>query len=483
MLDCSPANSTFHPDSSVRCEITYRDQRGVLLSFCPDSLTCTQANVTGPASFTHASMSALTCSSQTAAQFDWQLGGYGTYTVNAFVLGSPLTPYHIVLSPPPMSKSWWDSYGWYAVGVLTLIVLLVAGLAFWYFRRRMVQHQRLTQRYELIGVDFMNVPDSGKMFLSLLTLLEDASIKKVKWQEIEPFFGNSRLGSSASSSVEVMGEEEGEGMAWSAENLLGQGAAGTVWKAKWNGQALAVKQIHMLGHADQDVADFFHEIKTLASLDHPNILRFVGISVISAEFSEFALLTELMECGLDKIVFASQRHYTVREASRWCLDVAQGLAYLHRCSPPIIHRDIKPENILMAKEGTAKLADFGISTFKPRSQGIRNMTQKVGTPVYFAPEVFSSDQYTERCDIYSLGVLMCEVYSGQRAYSQPPWQDMPIAKIVFLVVHEQLRPLVPPEVPPIIEYIIRETLQEDQNNRPDCSEIVTRLTRIITTLH
>ena len=96
-LDCSPANSTFHPDSSVRCEITYRDQRGVLLSFCPDSLTCTQANVTGPASFTNASMSALTCSSQTAAQFDWQLGGYGTYTVNAFVLGSPLTPFHIVV--------------------------------------------------------------------------------------------------------------------------------------------------------------------------------------------------------------------------------------------------------------------------------------------------------------------------------------------------------------------------------------------------
>ena len=268
-LICLPGNGTsFSPSSLVQCRIFYRDINGTLLSFCPGSLPCTFVNVSGGKNI---SVSELACSDQTTAVFDWELGGDGDYSVSAFILGAPLTPFEIVLTAPQVHKSWWDSYGWYAVGALTLIVLLVAGLAFWYFRRRMVQHQRLTQRYELIGVDFMNVPDSGKMFLSLLTLLEDASIKKVKWQEIEPFFGNSRLGSSASSSVEVMGEEEGEGMAWSAENLLGQGAAGTVWKAKWNGQALAVKQIHMLGHADQDVADFFHEIKTLASLDHPNM--------------------------------------------------------------------------------------------------------------------------------------------------------------------------------------------------------------------
>ena len=254
-----------------------------------------------------------------------------------------------------------------------------------------------------------------------------------------------------------------------------------MWKAYLEGHPVAVKQIHIQGSEDEDdIREFFNEIKTLATLHHPNILEFIGISIISLEKSEIALLTELMECSIDKVIFNEQRfaELTMIHKLQWSVDIAQGISYLHHCSPPIIHRDIKPENVLLSAQGVAKLCDFGISTFRPTGSANRSMTQKVGTPAYFSPEVFQSDQYTEYADIYSLGILLCDIFSGIRAYSQPELAERGIANILYMVVHENLRPVLPSSLPRSLCQLIQEMSEAHPENRPHISEILIRLKRV-----
>merc|ERR1711934_1247513 len=94
-------------------------------------------------------------------------------------------------------------------------------------------------------------------------------------------------------------------------------------------------------------------------------------------------------------------------------EAAVGMAFLH--SKKLIHRDLKPQNLLVSQDWTCKIADFGVSTIKP---AVTQVMTCVGTPSYMAPEVLRKGKYSEKADVYSFGVLLLEVYTGQYPYSQ-----------------------------------------------------------------
>ena len=98
----------------------------------------------------------------------------------------------------------------------------------------------------------------------------------------------------------------------------------------------------------------------------------------------------------------------------WAIELAQALAFLHQCKPPIIHRDLKPDNILIADNGSFKLADFGLSKMcLSEGRGQYQMTGETGTLQYMAPEVMRSEHYDKSVDIYSFALVLWFLIHGE----------------------------------------------------------------------
>lgn len=99
----------------------------------------------------------------------------------------------------------------------------------------------------------------------------------------------------------------------------------------------------------------------------------------------------------------------------FCKDIAKGMLYLHSRSPPIVHRDIKSLNVLVTKEWKCTIADFGLTRIKDS----QSMSTRVGSPAWSAPEVLRGEQYDEKADVFSFGVVMWEI-----VMCQPPYKGM-----------------------------------------------------------
>ncbi len=144
-------------------------------------------------------------------------------------------------------------------------------------------------------------------------------------------------------------------------------------------------------------------------------------------------------------------------------EIASALAYLH---PSIVHRDLKPQNILMDASGVAKVADFGIA--KTKQSTYLNTTKGNGTPAYTAPETFGSgDKISEKADVYSLGMIMWECWTGE-----VPWKEVQIPfQVVMLVGVEKRRPEIPADCPKQLASLIQRCWDDDPRRRPSCAEV------------
>jgi len=256
---------------------------------------------------------------------------------------------------------------------------------------------------------------------------------------------------------------------------LALGASGEVVRGVWKDKDIAVKRMDAFRRGgvmtDKFMDDFLCEIKIMSTLDHKNILKFLGTS-ITAE-GDVLLVTEFMENGSVKdLLDKTGGKIDWKLKMRLAIDAARGMDYLHSCQPPIIHRDLKNSNLLIDKKWRCKVADFGISRIKPsRTQ---TMTL-VGTPAYMAPEVISQNRYSEKGDVYSFGVLLNELHTGE-----PPYADLNLfpEQVMYAVVHEGLRPSLAADCPQPLAVLITDCLSADPLKRPSFKEIKLRLKRM-----
>ncbi|KAH8366898.1 hypothetical protein KR200_010802, partial [Drosophila serrata] len=192
---------------------------------------------------------------------------------------------------------------------------------------------------------------------------------------------------------------------------IGSGATGYVLKANWRDQEIAVKVYDILDRRHKIAAE--REIAQLSQIEHENIVKMFG----SADDDEYAyLLMEYLEEGSlhDFLHGDNQREYTVEEAVRWAKQCVAALVHLHSMEPkPVLHRDIKPQNMLLTDMfGRLKICDFGTAT-----DLATYLSQMKGTPAYMAPEVYKDEKYTDKCDIYSFGIMLWEMMSRQVPFS------------------------------------------------------------------
>ncbi|XP_004134966.3 cysteine-rich receptor-like protein kinase 10 [Cucumis sativus] len=201
---------------------------------------------------------------------------------------------------------------------------------------------------------------------------------------------------------------------FSNENKLGQGGFGAVYRGKLpNGQHIAVKRL--AHNSQQGDAEFKNEVLLVVKLQHRNLVRLLGFCL---QGSERLLIYEFVPNGsLDHFIFDFEKRILLDWERRYKVinGTARGLLYLHEDSRlRIIHRDLKASNILLDEEMNPKIADFGLARLFEVDETQGNTSRIVGTYGYMAPEYIAHGQFSIKSDVFSFGVLVLEIVSGQK---------------------------------------------------------------------
>ncbi|HUX89490.1 MAG TPA: serine/threonine-protein kinase [Gallionellaceae bacterium] len=242
---------------------------------------------------------------------------------------------------------------------------------------------------------------------------------------------------------------------------LGQGAMGTVYKAvdPLIDRIVAIKTINLslaMDEKDEYESRFYQEAKAAGRLSHPNIVTIydVGksgeIAYIAMEFLQGRELRDILNDG---------KRMPVEQVINVVAQVAQGLAYAHENG--IVHRDVKPSNIMIVRDGHVKITDFGIA--RMASAAVRTQTGMVlGSPKYMSPEQVVGKQTDQRSDIFSLGVMLYEMLTGQA-----PFAGENINAIMYQTLNSVPPPpsTLSPNVPEMLNFIVAKALAKKLEHR------------------
>ncbi|XP_074561716.1 receptor-like serine/threonine-protein kinase SD1-7 [Curcuma longa] len=202
---------------------------------------------------------------------------------------------------------------------------------------------------------------------------------------------------------------------FSDENKLGEGGFGVVYKGQLqDGKKIAVKKLSR--YSSQGPNEFQNELSLIAKLQHRNLVRLLGSCI---EGDERLIILEYMENkSLDTFIYDKTRSPLLNWQKRLEIitGIARGLLYLHQDSLlRIIHRDLKPSNILLDKDMIPKISDFGIARIFEGDGALENATTRpIGTIGYMAPEYLNEGIFSFKSDVFSFGVIVLEILSGQR---------------------------------------------------------------------
>ncbi|PIA58492.1 hypothetical protein AQUCO_00500436v1 [Aquilegia coerulea] len=201
---------------------------------------------------------------------------------------------------------------------------------------------------------------------------------------------------------------------FSDDNKLGEGGFGAVYKGKLSEEReIAVKRLSR--NSGQGLEEFKNEVLLLAKLQHRNLVRLLGFCI---EGREKLLIYEFVpNASLDKFIFDPIKRTYLDWERRYKIigGIARGLLYLHEDSRDrIIHRDLKASNILLDAEMNSKISDFGMARLFVLDQTQGTTSRIVGTYGYMSPEYAMHGHFSVKSDVFSFGVLVLEIITGQK---------------------------------------------------------------------
>ncbi|KAK4793772.1 hypothetical protein SAY86_024207 [Trapa natans] len=247
-----------------------------------------------------------------------------------------------------------------------------------------------------------------------------------------------------------------------------QGAFGKLYRGTYNGGEVAIKILERPEN-DPERAQFMEqqfqqEVMMLATLKHPNIVRFIGAC---SKPVVWCIVTEYAKGGSVRNFLSRRQSRAVplRLAVKQALDVARGMAYVHGLG--FIHRDLKSDNLLINSDKTIKIADFGVARIEVQPEG---MTPETGTYRWMAPEMIQHRPYTQKVDVYSFGIVLWELITGML-----PFQNMTAVQAAFAVVNRGVRPIIPSDCLPILGEIMTQCWDQNPDLRPPFTHVVRML--------
>ncbi|KAM7262765.1 hypothetical protein ACFE04_000448 [Oxalis oulophora] len=316
-----------------------------------------------------------------------------------------------------------------------------------------------------------------------------------------------------------------------------QGAFGKLYRGTYNGEDVAIKILERPENSPEKAhymeQQFQQEVTMLATLKHPNIVRFIGgcrkpmVWCIVTEYAKGGSVRQALTRRVNRAV-------PLKLAVKQALDVARGMEYVHGLG--FIHRDLKSDNLLIAADKSIKIADFGVARIEVQTEG---MTPETGTYRWMAPllvliegadcyqwyktvmlgssnsnqhfdhlmhpvftavcmvfeyavgyffyfdnvatEMIQHRPYTQKVDVYSFGIVLWELITGLL-----PFQNMTAVQAAFAVVNKGVRPVIPNDCLPVLGEIMTRCWDPSPEIRPTFTEIVRMLedaeTEILTTV-
>jgi len=246
--------------------------------------------------------------------------------------------------------------------------------------------------------------------------------------------------------------------------LLGRGGMGEVYRATdmMLGQSVALKFLPVEASSNPRLLERFHgEVRVARQVSHPNVCRVYdigeieGMPFISMEYVDgedlAGLLTRIGRLPSDKALETARK-------------LCAGLAAAHERG--VIHRDLKPQNIMMNKRGEVVIMDFGLAAIADQLSGdeVRN-----GTPAYMAPEQLKGSEVTAKSDIYSLGLVLYEIFTGKK-----PFDARNVRQLIEMQesIHLPSMTSTAADVDPMVEKVIRRCLDPDPAKRPATALLV-----------
>ncbi len=264
------------------------------------------------------------------------------------------------------------------------------------------------------------------------------------------------------------------------KRLVGEGGMGKVYEAeeRLSKRRVALKVLRPeLTKSDDGRRLFLNEMRILAHLEHPNIVR----SLASMEVDgQLVMALEFLDGRTLRDELTARGKLPWQEAVEITVRIAEALVVAHSQDPPIVHRDLKPENVMITGAGGAtvgvdaglKVMDFGIAKVLEVAHGTN--TQSIGTLQYMSPEQIDARSIDARSDLYSLGLVLYEMLSGS-----PPFHSPSPRELLNMQCTQAPPPLtedVRAGLPRGVEDILFESLEKDPDARPaGAHEVVDRL--------
>uniref|UniRef100_A0A4W4F585 RAF proto-oncogene serine/threonine-protein kinase n=1 Tax=Electrophorus electricus TaxID=8005 RepID=A0A4W4F585_ELEEL len=255
------------------------------------------------------------------------------------------------------------------------------------------------------------------------------------------------------------------------QSRIGSGSFGTVYKGKWHGD-VAVKILKVTDPTPEQLQAFRNEVAVLRKTRHVNILLFMGYMTRD----NLAIVTQWCEgSSLYKHLHVLETNFQMFQLIDIARQTAQGMDYLH--AKNIIHRDMKSNNIFLHEGLTVKIGDFGLATVKSRWSGSHQVEQPSGSILWMAPEVIrmqDNNPYSFQSDVYSYGVVLYELMTGELPYSHIANRD----QIIFMVGRGYLSPDLSKlykSCPKAMKRLVADCIKKSKEERPLFPQILSSI--------
>jgi mitogen-activated protein kinase kinase kinase len=266
---------------------------------------------------------------------------------------------------------------------------------------------------------------------------------------------------------------------WMKGDLIGEGSFGSVYLALHaiTGELLAVKQVELPNVTKGTESDkkktsmitaLKQEIDLLQGLRHPNIVQYLGTS---SDENYLNIFLEYVPGGSIAGMLKQYSFFNETLVRNFVRQIMKGLAYLH--GRDIIHRDIKGANVLVDNKGGIKISDFGISKRADVASASQlpgsglNRPSLQGSVFWMAPEVVRQSAHTKKADIWSLGCLIVEMFTGAR-----PFPDKSQLQALFAIGSNQAKPTIPEGVSDEAKHFLNKTFEIDHERRPSAEQLL-----------
>ena len=282
---------------------------------------------------------------------------------------------------------------------------------------------------------------------------------------------------------------------------LGEGSYGTVFTVKYDGRVYAAKRIHSIFTEDVPPADrlaikndFIQECLCCSSIQHPNIVQFVGVYYDPSERNPLPIMVmELMDTSLKRFIENNKSTIVFQKKASILYDVSLGLSYLHKRKPPILHRDLSPNNVMLTScQLTAKIGDLGVAkvvradSWQTRDK-LKLTRAMPGTQDFMPPEVsVVNSLYGTSIDVFSFGGIALYVFGEEwptpTALKQ---RDPNTKKMITLTEAERRQQYLDRMTGEAAELrnMVEECLDDDPDERPPIQEVSTIIKPLRVSMH